>query len=145
MSRVGTIIVNMFLFVVITALLTPLSAAFIMFFFMVFKVSQAPPNNDERRFDLVYLAFGKMLDMARANWKQLLISGLFVSLVFMSVIGLTYIIGSLFVEINMYAMAIWTPTVLMPLLLIIAAVYVNVFIISTCLVLGERSLEHATA
>jgi hypothetical protein len=39
---------------------------------------------------------------------------------------------------NLFAMAAWAAGILLPLLLVATGIYVNVFMTSTCLSLGDR-------
>ncbi len=128
---------TLILVIVLTVVLTPVAASLILFFFLVQEVS-GNRSNAEQRFDLVYQAFVKMLETAKAHWREIFISGLFCSCCFMGTVLAVYLLSSLLAKAGLYVLASWTTTGVLAVVMFLFIVYMNVFVTVTCLSLGER-------
>lgn len=122
-------------------ILAPVAAALILFFYLVLEVSRGQPTSSNR-FDLVYGAFGKMLVMGHSRWKELLMSGLSISVIATGIVAVAYLLAYLLRTAHLYVLSAWVAAVVVPAAACFFVVYVNVFITMTCLRLEKASLAH---
>jgi hypothetical protein len=114
----------------------PLSSALILFFYLTFDVSTRRPA-DAKAFDLVYESFSEMLVVAGQRWKEVLLSGLFVSTALAVLAFLMGVATMLLVRGNCFRTWVWLMTVGLPIAGFGFVVYVILFMATTCLRLKE--------
>ena len=132
MLGVGAMVVSI---AVTLAILTPIVAAMILFFYLVLEVSRGSPNPTQR-FDLVFDAFGKMINIGRSHWKQLMMSGFCLSTICLGIYAVGALLAWLLSAMHLFVLMIWVLSVLVPLAMCFYIVYANVFVTMTCLSLG---------
>ena len=99
-TNVGAEVVRFIMLVVFSLVailfLAPLVAAIILIFYLALDVVSSEVDSSHR-YDLVYDAFGRMLNVARIHWKRLLCSSLFLPSIFVIVIFLIAILSRILV------------------------------------------------
>lgn len=121
---------------IMAAFLSPLGAVFILVCCMAMMVARGMADV-EAKYDLVYIAFERMLLIARIHWKRLLASGLW--LVVLPIVGLilTTATSAFLAGIRFRLVAVWAVVVVYPLFMTAFIVYVNVFAVMTARQLVE--------
>ncbi len=141
-SALGTFVVRIVLFVimflVVNAVLAPVSAAMILVFTLALGLSENEPES-EARFDLVYNSFSRMLIIARTHWKRLLCGGLFLS----TLLTLTFVAAMLAAgvchEIGLRYFGLWLVNTVLPVASFLFVIYVSVYCVRTSLALRQDS------
>lgn len=134
-TNAGEAIVQLIMAILISLLLilvqAPLVAAMILIFYLALDVVSSGTDSD-RKYDLVYDAFGRMLSVAQIRWKRLLCSSIFLPLVLVTGVLCAILLGRVLVGIHLYALDAWVWMVLLPFALAAYIVYANIFVTRTC-------------
>ena len=128
------------LLLIVVAALTPGASATILLFYLVFEVSVGE-TDDSNRFNLVIESFQKMLRIGRHHWKELVLSGLSVSVGAVAVAAMVFTISYLMLSAHLVVLAAWTLSALLPTAICLFVVYTNVFATMTCLTFAEPPNE----
>jgi hypothetical protein len=126
------------LMAIAVVILTPIAAALILFFYLVLEVSRGSAN-PANRFELVYDAFRKMLVVGWSQWKELLLSGLSLSVCLVGIVAGASLLRYLLLKLGLYVLAAWVFVGLVPAAMCFFVLYANVFVTMACLSLGERT------
>lgn len=134
----ATIMQNIYLLATIgvaVLLSTPVHAAMILYYLLVYRIAQAPmpEPGDAKRFDLVYDAFGKAIRVGRRHWKELSACGLMISVL---MVGGPWLLMWLVSFMGLF-MTGWFTVFIMPLFLFFMVVYVQVFMAVVCMEMSK--------
>ena len=129
------------IYVPIAAVLAlPVSAALILYFFLAMNVIRLEHKGN--RFDLVYEQFGKMIDMGLTYWKEIILSGAFVSFVGAACFALMFFAYVIFGQIGLKALANWVIFIGYPVVGFAFLIFFILYMAMTCLNLDEKYNEH---
>ena len=145
MRAVLQFVVNSTLMLILTALATPICAAFILFFFLVIEVAEAKINV-ESRFNLVINCYRNMLDRAKRRWKTVFVSGLSIASGAALIIAFSLTLAYLLEQIELRETASFligdelsgTSGLGLTLTMALFSIFAILFTVVTCLNLREK-------
>lgn len=115
------------MFIISTLIMTPLAIAIMMCYLLALDIASGTMTPD-RKYDLVFDAYGRMLTSARQHWKELLVGGLSLALLWNALFFGLGAIGLMVVWMGATVLGMWIACGLMPVSMVLYVIYANVFL-----------------
>jgi hypothetical protein len=113
--------------IISTMVMTPLAIAIMMCYLLALDMSSDTVATD-RKYDFVFDAYGRMLTTARQHWKELLVGGLFLALLWNALFFGMTALGRIVVGMGANVLGVWIAVGLMPISMTLYVIYANVFL-----------------